>query len=107
MVIPMLEEREWPELQKALSEGIKNVQRERQEQSKTLDELGPIASRFRNALEVYERITGFKETNPNALWHHRVSLYGPPCETCGKPLRTPLAKLCAACGTRRTFEEKN
>ena len=40
----------------------------------------------------YERITGFHEGNPNAIWHHRIALYGPPCSHCGKPLRTPKAR---------------
>ncbi|MCT7307923.1 hypothetical protein [Ralstonia wenshanensis] len=53
------------------------------------------------ALAAYEHITGFKETNPNALFHHRLSLYGPPCHACGKPLRTPKAEHCAACGAKR------
>ena len=48
-------------------------------------------------LQEYVHITGFPETNPIALEHHRVSLYGPPCHTCGKPLRTPQARLCGAC----------
>jgi hypothetical protein len=51
-------------------------------------------------LERYEKITGFKETNINAVYHHRVSLYGPPCLQCDKPLRTPQARYCAACGFR-------
>jgi hypothetical protein len=48
-------------------------------------------------LREYKRTTGFPETNPQALDHHQVSLYGPPCEYCGKPLRTPEAKICGAC----------
>jgi hypothetical protein len=35
------------------------------------------------ALREYERITGFHETNPNVLWDHVLSKYGPPCEKCG------------------------
>jgi len=52
---------------------------------------------FSAGLDEFERVTGFRETNPNAIWHHKVSLYGPPCDRCGKPLRTPRAKLCGAC----------
>jgi hypothetical protein len=52
---------------------------------------------FEAVLQEYERITGFRETNINAFYHHVVSLYGPPCPKCGKPLRTPRAKLCGFC----------
>ena len=53
----------------------------------------------KQGLELYFRVTGLRETNINAVWHHRLSIYGPPCGWCGKPLRTPKAKLCAACWT--------
>lgn len=49
----------------------------------------------------YHELTGFAETNSNAVWHHVIALYGPPCAHCGKPLRTPRARLCAACGAQR------
>ena len=48
-------------------------------------------------LREYERITGCHETRPAALYHHLVGLYGSPCKWCGKPLRTPRAKLCGSC----------
>jgi hypothetical protein len=54
-------------------------------------------SMFGPVLREYERITGFRETNPNAIYHHVLSMYGPPCAKCGKPLRTPRAKICGAC----------
>ena len=57
------------------------------------------SDRFAPMLAEYNRITGFNETNPNAVFHHRLSIYGPPCKHCSKPLRTPQAKLCEACMT--------
>jgi hypothetical protein len=58
------------------------------------------------ALEAYEKITSFKETNANALFHHRLSLSGPPCRSCGKPLRTPQARSCRACNCERASDIK-
>ncbi len=53
------------------------------------------------ALEEYARLTGQTETSIEALCHHRITLYGPPCRACGKPLRTPEAPHCAECGAAR------
>jgi hypothetical protein len=54
--------------------------------------------RGKAAVDEYNRITGFAETNWNAVWHHRISIYGPPCLRCGKVLRTPIAFKCFECG---------
>jgi hypothetical protein len=62
--------------------------------------IGPdvgVHERFALFLAEYQRLTGVKETNPNAVWHHKLSMYGPPCKSCGRPLRTPRAKLCGSC----------
>jgi hypothetical protein len=54
-------------------------------------------------LQEYERITGVHEADPNAVIHHRLSKYGPPCSNCGKPLRTPKGRFCAACGNPKAL----
>lgn len=50
-------------------------------------------------LAEYEHLTGYRETNPAAIYHHVLSQYGPPCRYCGKPLRTPRANFCGSCMT--------
>jgi len=52
-------------------------------------------------LDYFNQLTGFGETEPNAIMYHRISQYGPACGTCGKPYRTPLATICVACGGKR------
>lgn len=54
--------------------------------------------RLWHLLAGYALFTGVREVNANAVWHHVASRYGPPCEHCGKPLRTPAARWCPACG---------
>jgi len=81
--MPMLDEEEYSRVAAHL--------REEKLKEKKLDRC------FHFALEEYKRITNYPETNPNAVFHHRLSLYGPPCVFCGKPLRTPQAKLCGSC----------
>jgi hypothetical protein len=57
-----------------------------------------IAKWQQTQLDAYEHMTGYREYNVNALFHHRLSLYGPPCPKCAKPLRTSRATFCAYCG---------
>lgn len=77
----MLDEREWMIVSRPYQAAVDNRQDGR-----------PAA------LAEYERLTGFKETICNALFHHRISLFGPPCPRCGKVLRTPVAFKCFECG---------
>jgi hypothetical protein len=71
MEVPMLEEDESRQAMALRRTGTGDV-RERKS--------GPV-------LREYERITGFRGTNINAVYRHVTSLFGPPCQTCGKPLR--------------------
>ncbi|MGJ7528336.1 hypothetical protein [Variovorax sp. GB1P17] len=96
--MPMLTEDEWQIVNPMGF--IAQVKQYREETGCTLSEAKERGLGYQS-LAAYERITGFKETNPNALLHHRLSLYGAPCHACGKPLRTPVANYCAACGAAR------
>lgn len=100
MVLPMLEDHEWEIVAPLLGESLSGLQRYRQENGVSLAEARDRAL-GQAALDRYRELTGFNETNINALWHHHVGLHGPPCACCGKPLRTPKAGFCAACGTVR------
>ena len=62
---------------------------------------GNMDERFKKLVDYYFELTGFYDSNPNAIMHHFVDLYGPDCEKCGKPYRTPAAKFCAACGDKK------
>jgi hypothetical protein len=96
--VPMLTEDEWQLVNpETLLEQIKQYRKETG---------ASLAETNRNntdlpALVAYERITGFRESHANALMHHRLKLYGPPCTACGKQLRTSIASFCAACGANR------
>ncbi|SEF46166.1 hypothetical protein SAMN05421819_0091 [Bryocella elongata] len=96
--MPMLDEEEYAEIASLHRVGMNSVKQLRRDRDIPLDAV-PITERFSAMLQRYEDITGFRETNPNAVLHHRLSLYGPPCHHCGKPLRTPKAKLCGSCMT--------
>ena len=59
-----------------------------------------IQNRFQELLDYYNSLIGFGETEPNAIMHHAIELIGPDCENCGKPYRTPEAKMCFLCGNK-------
>lgn len=88
MEVPMLDEEEYTVAWKLYTDAF-------QAKGKTRYE------RFKPLLDYYKEVTGFEESEPNAIMHHRISQYGPPCGNCGKPYRTPQASLCAACGNKR------
>lgn len=93
----MLEEHEWQLVLPHLMDGINQTKEYRRVHTASIKE-AKRAICGDGALQRYFEITGFRETNVNALWHHRVIQFGPPCSNCGKPLRTPRAKFCAECG---------
>ena len=98
MDIPMLEDDEFEQVLAARKSGERRSVFHRLWQRRE-----DIRGRFgqEKMLRAYNDITGFDETNPNAVYHHVVSAYGPPCEACGKVLRTPTASGCLECGEKR------
>lgn len=95
--VPMLEEHEWELVSPHLANAIEQIKHYRETHHVSLAE-ARSAGYGQEALRVYFELTGFHERNPDALWHHQLSRFGAPCTYCGKPLRTPNAKLCAECG---------
>lgn len=85
MEVPMLDEEEFAIAAKLYQESAKSLTR------------GDEA-----LLDYYNSLSDFKATIANAVMHHRISMYGPPCEHCGKPYRTDKASFCAACGYGKT-----
>jgi hypothetical protein len=99
--MPMLDEQEFAEIASLHTSGLQSVKEFRAKTGVPLQDV-PLTDHFQAMLARYETITGFRETNPNAVWHHRLSLYGPPCKSCGKPLRSPKAKMCGSCMAPRS-----
>jgi len=94
--MPMLDEQDYAEiaaLYRACAESVKSYREATEASLKNT----PLREIFAPMLNRYEALTGYKETNHSAIMHHRLSLYGPPCHRCGRPLRTPKAKLCGSC----------
>src|SRR5271169_4007914 len=95
--MPMLDEGEYAEALRMYSECMRGAKELRQKWSVPI-EGASIHERFRPVREWYERVTGLPDCHENAIMHHRLSNLGSPCPVCGKPLRSPRAKLCASCG---------
>jgi hypothetical protein len=102
MEIPMLDQEEFQLYKLAIWEGKKLVEEEIEKRNivdyRWLGEIPKSYERMRYFIDMYRVITGFNETNPNAIYHHRIEDYGEDCPNCHKPLRTKKARYCVACG---------
>lgn len=92
----MLDEVEFAEVSRLYRESMMGAKEYRKTKGTSLADT-PVNAIFEPVRDKYEQITGMKESNENAIMHHRISLYGPPCKRCQKPLRTPRARLCGSC----------
>lgn len=91
MELPMLDDDEYLKAAELYGQALRNIH-----------SASDRKTRFKPLLDYYKEVTGWDETEPNAIMHHCISQYGPPCERCGKPYRTPQASFCAACGHKRS-----
>lgn len=92
MDVPMMDGEEAKIASELYAEGFQEMKRSKKYSKEN----------FRKLLDYYNNLTGFGETNPNAILHHVIDLYGPDCENCGKPYRTKEATYCPKCGNKRT-----
>ena len=96
--VPMLDEDEFAKVEVLLARAVKSIKAEARMQNRSgLADF--MEQQYRPFLDAYRQITGEDLMfEPLHVFHHRISKYGPPCQKCGKPLRTPRARHCAACG---------
>lgn len=98
--VPMLEEDEWSAIAPWRHAATQEMTELRIREGLSLHEAVERAGQL--ACAKYEELTGFRETNPLAILHHRLCLWGPECPSCGQLFRTPAASYCANCGESRT-----
>lgn len=94
--LPMLSDEEFEPIGKALENRVEQIKEYRRVHQCSLDEALKHSSV--DALDHYERISGIRLAHPDELYWVQLSRYGRSCPHCGKPFRTPRAKLCAECG---------
>ena len=104
-VVPMLEEQEFARLEDVYRSAVRGAKSYRARRNARLKDT-PVARLHRPVQLLYRRLSeaaGFEAPIVAAdhVLRHRLAAYGPPCTKCGLPLRTPDAKICAACGAKR------
>ena len=95
--IPMLEEHEWKQVEPYLVTGIEQIKQYREKYHASLGE-AKATGYGKEALKIYNELAALTRPIQTHCGTHRLSEFGAPCSSCGKPLRTPTAKHCAECG---------
>jgi hypothetical protein len=95
----MLEENEWKLLDPTPYKSYEEIKNYRLKTGCSLSEAKLQCETF--IQKKYLELTGEKVENFEIIYKRRLSDYGPICESCGKPYRTPKASLCAECGHKK------
>ena len=101
----MMDEREFAQFDATNRDAVLAVKSYRARRNVALEDT-PVLRLYRPVRALYREFShkaGLRApvVSVEHLRQHRLADYGPACKSCGLPLRTPEAKLCAACGTRR------
>ena len=97
--MPMLDGAEAAEIESLYGECTEKVKAYRNEHGTALRDT-PVHEIYAPVRDAYERFTGVTGLHQDEIRRHWRGRLGPPCPSCGKPFRTPRAKLCAACWYR-------
>lgn len=103
--VPMLDEEEYAVIARLHSQATLATKDFRRTHETSLKDT-PLYEIFKPVCAEYEQITSMNEENRNEILKHRISLYGPPCKQCHKPLRTPKARFCGYCMHPVNADEK-
>ncbi len=96
----MLDEVEYAELW-AVYEACRRAMYRAREGGHATPRDAPVTGLYRPVQDAYARMTGVVGVEPQHMLTHRLAAFGPPCTYCGRPLRTPTATSCVACGRPR------
>jgi hypothetical protein len=94
---PFFDEREWSQIEPIAKQRVHAIKAHRAKHRSTLSE-AVHAVDSRAEFGHFPLLAGHPNANPTDLWHHRLAKHGPPCNVCGKLLRTPRARRCVECG---------
>ena len=97
-ITALLDEAEWEAFEPVVKNMRKGIKEYREEKGVGLREAFESAPSVLAAQAKYEMLTGEQIDHPDQLWIVRAALYGRCCPGCGKPFRTPKAKMCPECG---------
>jgi len=95
--VPLLTDAEWALIEPHLMNRISAIQAYRLEHGCSVAEASAAEPNGIAALAFYAKLTGGNLDHPDQLWSVRMADFGTLCPNCGRPFRTPKAKLCAEC----------
>jgi hypothetical protein len=93
----MLDEPEFASVQESYRAGAEGVKHARRSADRPLSK-SDTARIAAGVTARYLELTGFSGLDCEEILRHRLARLGPPCQKCGKELRSPRAQKCLECG---------